>query len=63
MLKNGLSDKDKRLIREGLEALLRERSVAFRFAQDTALVKGNRQLDVHDFELPDILRLSRILCG
>jgi Ni,Fe-hydrogenase maturation factor len=60
MLTDELSDKDKKLIIDALEALLRERSIAFRIALDAVPAKGNRQFNVHDFGLPDILRLSRI---
>lgn len=56
-----LSEKDRKLLMDGLTALLRERSLAFEIASNAATSAGRRKLDVRDFGLPDILRLSRNL--
>ncbi|NKJ49018.1 hypothetical protein CIC12_20210 [Burkholderia sp. SG-MS1] len=56
-----LSVQETKLLVDGLGALLRERSVAFEIARDAAVSRGQEGLDVRDFGLPDILRLSRLL--
>lgn len=56
-----LSSVDRDMLSEGLAALLRERRTAFRIASDVANANGRPQPDVHEFGLPDILRLSRLL--
>ena len=60
-LLDALSEKDRQLLVDGLAALLRERSMAFEIASHAATSSGGLELDVHDFGLPDILRLSRNL--
>lgn len=52
---------DRKIISQGLTALLRERSVAYEIAVNVALSRGIARPDVRDFGLPDILRLSRMI--
>ncbi|MFM0139359.1 hypothetical protein [Caballeronia grimmiae] len=54
-----LTAADRKIISEGLTALLRERSVAYEIAANVALSRGLARPDVRDFGLPEILRLSR----
>jgi len=67
MTKNTFSDRDalttadREIISQGLNALLRERSVTYEIAVRVALSRGQTRPTVSDFGLPDILRLSRMI--
>jgi hypothetical protein len=56
-----LTTTDREVISQGLNALLRERSVAYEIALKVALSRGDVRPNVSDFGLPDILRLSRMI--
>ena len=56
-----LSAADREILAQGLNALLRERSVAYEHAVRLAAARGHARPDVCDFGLPDILRLSRVI--
>ncbi|MGF6880280.1 hypothetical protein [Paraburkholderia tuberum] len=56
-----LTAADREIISQGLNALLRERSLAYEIALKVALSRGHAHPDVGDFGLPDILRLSRMI--
>jgi hypothetical protein len=56
-----LTATDREIISQGLNALLRERSLAYEIAVNVALSRGHAQPSVSDFGLPDILRLSRMI--
>lgn len=56
-----LTEADREIISQGLNALLRERSMAYEVAVKVALSHGHIQPSVSDFGLPDILRLSRMI--
>lgn len=52
---------DREILSQGLDSLLRERSIAYEIALKVALSRGLDRPDVVDFGLPDILRLSRLI--
>lgn len=52
---------DREILAQGLSALLREWSIAYEIAVRVASERGLAQPNVHDFGLPDILRLSRTI--
>jgi len=52
---------DREILEQGLSALLRERSIAYEIAAKVAVERGLARPNVHDFGLPDILRLSRTI--
>jgi len=52
---------DREILEQGLSALLRERSIAYEIAAKVAGERGLDRPNVHDFGLPDILRLSRTI--
>lgn len=54
-----LSVADCEILVQGLNALLRERSIAFEIAVKVAADRGLTMPNVGDYGLPDILRLSR----
>jgi hypothetical protein len=56
-----VSQRERAFLVEALELLMRERSNALRIATAVAKARGDRVPDVQDFELADILRLSRQL--
>lgn len=56
-----LTSADREILAQGLRALLRERSSAYELAVKVAAARGLVQPDVSDFELPRILRLSRVI--
>lgn len=53
------SPRERALLVEALELLMRERSNALRIATAVAKARGERVPEVQDFGLDDILRLSR----
>jgi hypothetical protein len=56
-----LTAADREIVSQGLNALLRERTVAYEIAMKVALSRGYARPSVSDFGLPDILRLSRMI--
>jgi hypothetical protein len=56
-----LTAADQEILSQGLDSLLRERSVAYEIAVKVALSRGFDRPNVTDFGLPDILRLSRLI--
>ncbi|MDR5761352.1 hypothetical protein [Caballeronia sp. LZ035] len=60
-LASGVSSRERAFLVEALELLMRERANALRIATAVAATRGDRLPDVQDFELDDILRLSRQL--
>ncbi len=54
-----LSTSDWEILVQGLNALLRERSIAYQIAVKVAMDRGLATPSVGDYGLPDILRLSR----
>ncbi|ACC76400.1 hypothetical protein AB4Y45_43300 [Paraburkholderia sp. EG287A] len=58
---DGLSASDWEILAQGLNALLRERTVAYQIAVSIAVARGFVRPEVGDFGLPDILRLSRAI--
>ena len=56
-----LTAADREILSQGLDSLLRERSVAYEIAVKVALSRGLDRPNVIDFGLPDILRLSRLI--
>jgi hypothetical protein len=56
-----LTAADREILSQGLDSLLRERSVAYEIAVKVALSRGLDRPNVTDFGLPDILRLSRLI--
>lgn len=56
-----ISSRERSLLIEALDLLMRERSNALRIATVVAKTRGERLPNVRDFGLDDILRLSREL--
>ena len=56
-----MADAERELVVSALEALLRERSNAYRIAEAAALRAGREPPSVSDFGLTDVLGLSRRL--
>ncbi|QCP54300.1 hypothetical protein FAZ95_35655 [Trinickia violacea] len=54
-----ISDDDRALLVEALDLLLRERTGAHRLSREIAMSRGEREPDVCEFGMVDILRLSR----
>lgn len=54
-----ISKRDLALLVEALQLLLRERQIAHRIATSVAITRGEREPEVHEFGLVDVLRLSR----
>jgi hypothetical protein len=54
-----VSKGDLALLAEALQLLLRERYIAHRMATSVAITRGEREPEIHEFGLVDILRLSR----
>jgi hypothetical protein len=59
VIRANATQRERALLVEALELLMRERSNALRIATAVAKARGERVPEVHDFGLDDILRLSR----